>query len=355
MVEVSEVVNSKKILVIFDNTDEKKWTFSSCLRKGNVHDPSLPRLPSKKTSVKKGDIFTTNYHGDIEVVNYVSANEVTVRFIKTNDLVETSITRINEGVVKPPGSPPGKPEIVIPSDMQVDFRHTTKNYGDLKVVKYHHAKLVKVKFIQTGFETTAAAHDIRHGEVWDKLKPVIHGVGYHGTGPYKSTYSNRDNPFEPGRVKCRAYFAWSNMLTRCYSKANQLRQPSYIGVVVDEEWHNFQNFAEWYYAQNWKGMQLDKDLLCGGHGKRYGPDTCVMIPEADNKALNRETKIQKTSSGKYHLSINLTIDTIDEAVNIFTTAQLHIREAIFHRLDKEDPMKNDAQKIIQEIIRKRVR
>jgi hypothetical protein len=355
MVEVSKVVNSKRILVVFDNTGIEKWTFSSSLRKGNVHDPSLPRTSPNKPSIKKGDIFASNYHGSFEVVNYQSAQEVTVRFIESGEELITSVTRIKEGIVKPAASAPGKPKIVVPSDMEAGYRHTTNNYGVLEIVKYHNARQVDITFVQTGFSTTVSAHEIRRGEIWDKLMPVIHGVGYHGIGTYKSTYTDGSNPFEPGRVKCRAYSAWSNMLTRCYSQTNHLRQPSYKGVVVDEEWHNFQNFAEWFYAQNWRGMQLDKDLLCGGHGKRYGPDTCVMLPEAYNKALNRETIVKITSTGKYHLSMNLTLDTVDEAVNIFTTVQLNMRKTIFQRLRIEDPQKNDAQKIIQRIIRKRVK
>ncbi|PSW06058.1 hypothetical protein C9I89_05965 [Photobacterium lipolyticum] len=44
---VIQYVNSKKIQVRFNNTGEERWTFSSCIRKGNVHAPSLPRVPVK--------------------------------------------------------------------------------------------------------------------------------------------------------------------------------------------------------------------------------------------------------------------------------------------------------------------
>ncbi|MGF1759335.1 hypothetical protein L4D76_15615 [Photobacterium sagamiensis] len=355
MIEVIQVINSKKILARFDNTGVEKWTFSSCLRKGNIHDPSLPRTSPNKPSIKVGDIFPTNYHGDIEVLKYNSGTDVLVKFLNTGDEIKSSVTRIYEGVLKPPGSAAGKPNIEVPFDMQPGYLHKTKNYGELKVITYHHAKCVDVKFVETGYNTTASAHEIRNGEVWDKIKPIIHAIGYHGVGPYKSTYTDGNNPFEPGRVKCRAYFAWSNMLTRCYSEKNQLRQPSYKGVIVVEEWHNFQNFAKWYYAQNWKGMQLDKDLLCGGNGKVYGPSTCSMIPEGDNKALNRAININKTSTGKFHLATNLTIDTVDEAVEILTELQLNIRNDIFHRLKRDDPFKDDARSIIHEIIRKRIK
>lgn len=59
---------------------------------------------------------------------------------------------------------------------------------------------------------------------------------------------------------------------------------AYIGCTVHEDWHNFQNFAEWAYKkpQAWfmegdKIWELDKDSLVEGN-KVYCADRCTFLP-----------------------------------------------------------------------------
>lgn len=74
------------------------------------------------------------------------------------------------------------------------------------------------------------------------------------------------------------------MLRRCYDKEFQLKNKSYQGCTVCEEWHNFQNFAEWFYQNYFDGACLDKDLLCCGN-KTYSPDKCCLITRSLNSFL----------------------------------------------------------------------
>lgn len=83
---------------------------------------------------------------------------------------------------------------------------------------------------------------------------------------------------------CPFYLAWSNMITRCYSKYEHSRRPRYIGCMVMSEWHSFSTFRAWMLTQPWEGNQLDKDLLSRGN-KLYGPDTCVFVPGTINNFL----------------------------------------------------------------------
>lgn len=40
------------------------------------------------------------------------------------------------------------------------------------------------------------------------------------------------------------------MLRKCYKKTNDLyKNFGGAGIEVGNEWHNFQNFAEWYYSE----------------------------------------------------------------------------------------------------------
>lgn len=76
--------------------------------------------------------------------------------------------------------------------------------------------------------------------------------------------------------RCMYYVRWRNMLVRCYSQKYQEKHPTYAGCTVCDEWLAFSNFKAWMIEQDWKGKQLDKDILVAGN-KVYSPDTCVFV------------------------------------------------------------------------------
>ena len=82
----------------------------------------------------------------------------------------------------------------------------TKKYGDLIVTKYVKCNEVSIRFISTGYETTAEMGDIRKGNVRDRLFPSIYGVGIIG-----------EEPTRIDGVVLKEYMFWVNMLTRCLS------------------------------------------------------------------------------------------------------------------------------------------
>ena len=83
---------------------------------------------------------------------------------------------------------------------------------------------------------------------------------------------------------CPYYDVWTNMLKRCSEKWQE-RQPTYKGCSVTEEWLTFSVFKNWMEAQEWEGLQLDKDLLIEGN-KVYSPETCVFVSQTVNKFTN---------------------------------------------------------------------
>lgn len=86
------------------------------------------------------------------------------------------------------------------------------------------------------------------------------------------------------KIRCPFYIAWANMMMRCYCEKFQQRRPTYRDCTIDPEWHSFMNFHAWMIKQDWKGKQLDKDILIPGN-KIYSPKTCVFVSSQINNLL----------------------------------------------------------------------
>lgn len=83
---------------------------------------------------------------------------------------------------------------------------------------------------------------------------------------------------------CPAYDAWRGMIQRCYSDKFQVKNKTYCGVSVCDEWRSFMAFREWWIENHVDGWQLDKDLL--SDARVYSPDTCIYVPGWLNKFTN---------------------------------------------------------------------
>lgn len=90
---------------------------------------------------------------------------------------------------------------------------------------------------------------------------------------------------------CPYYDKWYGMLRRAYNLKYKTKNKSYKDVTICEDWMYFSNFKEWMETKNFKGLELDKDILVPGN-KEYSPSTCVFVPSKLNKSLN--TKVSLT-------------------------------------------------------------
>lgn len=90
------------------------------------------------------------------------------------------------------------------------------------------------------------------------------------------------------QVICPFYAKWKKMLERSYYKKCHNLQPTYVGVTVCEEWLKLSDFIVWMAYHDWKGKELDKDLL--GDGTLYSPDTCCFILDKTNNFLRTPRK-----------------------------------------------------------------
>ncbi len=146
--------------------------------------------------------------------------------------------------------------------MEVGQRYAANSGEVVEVVNYEDCDNVYIKF-PDGTINKASAGNIRKGEVNNPNKPSVCGVGFFGEGQYTS--------------KHKSYSHWNHMMQRCYS--NNYGH-TYQDAIVTSEWHNYQNFAKWFY-DHWKlndDVALDKDILIKGN-KVYSPDYCSLIPE----------------------------------------------------------------------------
>ena len=107
----------------------------------------------------------------------------------------------------------------------------------------------------------------------------VYGVGY-------NSKPREGYPAKTGRKINKEYDHWRRMLCRSYDAKWLELHPSYIGTRVDEDWHDFQSFAEWYNCNEYKVgcKDLDKDLLCLGNNT-YSSEACCFLPDSVNKAI----------------------------------------------------------------------
>tara|TARA_R100001143_G_C3361359_1_gene136932 strand:+ start:14080 stop:14931 length:852 start_codon:yes stop_codon:yes gene_type:complete len=156
--------------------------------------------------------------------------------------------------------------------------HTSKNYGDFKVVDYRSTRSIVVQFVDTGCLVETNARVIRATEIKDYLRPSIYGVGFLG--------------IPQSKIDKKTYGHWISMLQRCY--AGQEFRSSYLDKSVSVIWHNYSKFLDWSCSQvgfDKSGYQLDKDILLKGN-KEYGPEVCCFVPQKINSLLLGANKIR---------------------------------------------------------------
>lgn len=181
----------------------------------------------------------------------------------------------------------------------------------MKIVEYKNARDIIVEFQD---EYNARIHteykNFKKGEVKNPYDKNVFGVGYYGQGKYKS--KGKDGKHT------KAYITWVSMLRRCYDPYYINKHLTYIDCYVCKEWHNFQNFAEWYYKNYYElegdKIDLDKDILYKGN-KIYSPETCILVPQRINILFTKRdatrgeypigvTYYKKNNNLKVHCNLN---------------------------------------------------
>ena len=161
----------------------------------------------------------------------------------------------------------------------------------MKIVEYNGKNDIIVEFQDKYKARVHKRYDhFLEGVVKNPYHPSIYGVGYIGEGKYKVSENGK---------RTKAYQTWSSMLQRCYDPYYINKEPVYIDVYVCDEWHNFQNFAKWYYRNYYEipneRIELDKDILFKGN-KIYSPETCIFVPQRINSLFIKQQRKRKNKN-----------------------------------------------------------
>lgn len=227
-----------------------------------------------------------------------------------------------------------------PLKNRVGEKHITKEGYIVEIIEYFGRKDCTIQF-ENGFNVKNLHFtQIKSGQIKNPYHKSILGIGYNGVGNY-----SRTNHF-------RIYTAWNHMLQRCYNKKCQENNPTYKDCLIEEYWHNFQNFAKWFERNYREGFALDKDILIKGN-KIYSTETCCFVPQEINtlfvkndvkrgkypigvSELGSKFLAQiKIKSKRVHLGL---FGTIEEAFQAYKTAkEAHIKEVADEWKSKLEP------------------
>lgn len=176
----------------------------------------------------------------------------------------------------------------------------TKNGTKATIIEYVGSKKVLVEFDNKyKYQYWTSYGNFRKGQLTNPYEcREKNGLGFIGIGKYNS---------KEHKV---AYAKWRAMLQRCINPMADKSTESYVECEVCDEWMNFQNFAKWYYENEYsccnEPLCVDKDILIHGN-KLYSPDTCILVPQRINLLFIKELKrrgdlpigVQKHANGGY--------------------------------------------------------
>lgn len=167
--------------------------------------------------------------------------------------------------------------------MKVGYKSINKSGEVFEIIKKLDYPYFLVRFERSGFIKRSRADAIKNNSVRDPYTATKYGVGFIGDGPYVTELDGAATP---------SYIRWNNMLSRCYNENNRA-YVSYgaIGTTVSEEWHCFQNFADWFVSKGKPEWSVDKDLCSIGGSKIYSKETCVVVPTYVNNSIIHQKNV----------------------------------------------------------------
>ena len=141
---------------------------------------------------------------------------------------------------------------------------------EMKIVGYRNNKDLDILFENNELQKHRQYSVFKSGEIKSNLFPSVYNKGYMGIGDYKCRINGK---------LTEEYKKWQTLMHRIYDERYLNNNISYRQCSICEEWHDFQNFAQWYENNKWTNeldLELDKDILVKGN-KIYSKNTCVLV------------------------------------------------------------------------------
>jgi hypothetical protein len=209
----------------------------------------------------------------------------------------------------------------------------------MQIIEYKLRSNIRIKFLdEYGYETNTTYQNFMRGVMKNPYDKTIYGIGYLGDGKHHPHAGNNGIQFDK-------YTVWQHMIGRCYCEEKRSDHPAYAGCTVCKEWHNFQNFGDWYDdnfydISDGTRMHIDKDVL-QRENKIYSPETCIFLPQRINmifmdKEKNRDVDLpnaiyrcvngfQSSYNGK---SLGV-FKTLEEAITAHDSKKrIHIKQVV---------------------------
>lgn len=188
---------------------------------------------------------------------------------------------------------------------------TINKYGtEFKIIDYLSSHQILIETTDSyKYQKWVCYRDFKRGALLSPFDKTVRDVGYLGVGKWSACKDG---------VKTRSYVAWQSMINRCYDDKFQEKKPKYKKCEVVEEWHNYQNFAQWwddnYYSCGSEKMCLDKDILIKNN-TIYSKNTCLIVPNTIN------TLIENCAASRGDLPLGVSFDKIK---NLYKSASRQI-------------------------------
>lgn len=157
----------------------------------------------------------------------------------------------------------------------------------MKIIGYRNNNDVDVEFLDDFHyvKEHQTYSNFSHGTIKNPYDKTMCGIGYIGVGKHMARNSDT-HKLE------RIYQIWAALFDRCYH--NKEKYPAYYDKCeICEEWHNYQNFADWYEKNEYEcdgRLHIDKDIL-NPNCNIYSPENCLLVPQRINMLfMNRPNK-----------------------------------------------------------------
>ena len=274
-----------------------------------------------------GEKHTTTKGYIVEIIEYINQHSVTIKFEDGTVVTNVEYCQIRRGNIRKP-------------ENRVGLKFKTNEGYIAEITEYFNHDNCTVLLNDGHFIYNVNYRNLQNGVVRNHFHKSIYNVGYLGKGRHKTKALGK-----PTKV----YGKWFGLMERCYSEIYQEKQPTYIGCSVAEEWHNFQNFGDWFdsnfkpeYMNNWA---LDKDILVKGN-KIYSSETCCLVPREINNLFNTRSNcrgdlpIGVLKCGKKYVA-SFTKGTVSIHLGIFNTPEEAFQA---YKTEKEKYIKEVADK-----------